>query len=91
MIKPLIATWALSGTRPYLRSVIPINIHKNNNMMLLMANPLLFRSAGRERSRPATGERESIKCAAYYGSGMPDENSLDEERELCTAVSLLPY
>ena len=41
--------------------------------------------------RPATGERESIKYAAHYGCGMPDENSLDAERELCAAESLLPY
>jgi len=70
---------------------MPINIHKNNRMMLLMANLLLFAAAGRRRSGPATGKPESTKCAAHYGRGMPDENSLDEEAEPCASESLLPY
>src|SRR5882672_12175124 len=36
MMKPLMATWAFSGTRPYRRNAIPISMQANNRMMLLI-------------------------------------------------------
>src|SRR6202167_260413 len=57
-MKPLIARCALSGTRPYRRSTIPINMHRNNRMMLLMASGLLLRRAQVIRERTGDGRTE---------------------------------